>query len=133
MENQNISEEVRWFDLGIILSLTTYRMYAEMKDIQNALKYIVNDSIYTHQIPRVADLVGPYVLSLYPELEGIGVHDSVRGKEAVLEFVSSQKEIFGDSLPVAKMPKDFGYTHIDPVNELIEMKSENNTKVIVIK
>lgn len=108
-------------------------MYAEMKDIQNALKYIVNDSIYTHQIPRVADLVGPYVLSLYPELEGVGVHDNVRGKEAVLEFVSSQKEIFGDSLPVAKMPKDFGYTHIDPVNELIEMKSENNTKVIVIK
>ena len=59
MENQKVSEEVRWFDLGIILSLTTYRMYAEMKDIQNALQYIVNDSIYTHQIPRVADLVGP--------------------------------------------------------------------------
>lgn len=133
MENKKNNEEVRWFDLGVILSLTTYRMYAEMKDIQNALKYIVNDSVYTHQMPRVADLVRPYVLSLYPELEGVGVNENIRGKEEVLDFVSSQKEIFGDSLPVAKIQKDFEYTNIDPVDELIEMKSRSNEKVMVIK
>ena len=133
MEKQENSKNVKWFDLGVILTITSNRKYAKLDDVCETLQFLINDLVYTHQLPRVADTVQPYILSLYPELEGVGVHEIIQSKEEALNFVASQKEIFGDSLPLSRLPEELIDNHIDPVEELIQMKSERNAKILVIK
>ena len=64
--------ESKEFDLGIILSLTTGRIFAKLDKLCDAVDYLTNDKIYTHQMIRVLPILKEYVLSTYPELRGIG-------------------------------------------------------------
>ncbi len=120
MENQEMEKN---FDLGTVLSLTTSRMFSELDKIQEALEYVTGGSIWTHQIPRALGQVAPYILSIYPQLEGIGMDEPINSKEEAIAFVNSQKEIFGDSLPLSPMSKTDGYDHVDPLEELDEMRA----------
>lgn len=123
MNNQESKNNQRSFELGTILSLTTHRMLNDLDKIQEALDFITDDQIMTHQIPRVLDEVTPFILSLYPDLAEVEVDDSINTKEKVEAFVNSQKEKFGDRLPLDKMSKSDGYTHVDPLKELFEIRS----------
>ncbi len=123
MENEEMDKVQKNFDLGTVLSLTTHRMLSEMDKIQDALEYVTGDPIWTHQIPRVMGQVTPYVLSLYPQLEGVGLNEPINSKEEAIAFVNSQKEVFGDSLPLSPMSKSDGYSYVDPIEEAVEMTS----------
>ena len=48
------------FDLGSVLTVTTGRLFTEMEKVYDILNYLSNDSIYTHQIPRVMEAAQPY-------------------------------------------------------------------------
>ena len=118
MEN---NENIRRFDLGIIISVISGRVFTEIENMYDILDYLTGDSIYTHQIPRVMDQVRPYILSIYPGLEGIGSDAIVTCKEEALAYIDEKKKIFGDSLPLKPITKESGYSHVDPLEELSEM------------
>jgi len=123
MENTGIEKNSKQFDLGAILNITTSRLFTSMDDVYEVLNYLTGDSIFTHQIPRVMDAAKPYVLSLHPELEGVGVDVVINSFEDAKAFVDEQKKIYGDKLSLTPMSKTDGYSHVDPIEEAIEIKS----------
>ncbi len=110
------------FDLGSVLTVTTGRLFTEMEKVYDILNYLSNDSIYTHQIPRVMEAAQPYVLTQYPQLEGVGKDVVINSWKDAKAFLDSQKEVFGDSFALSPMPKEM-CEHIDSIEEAIEMRS----------
>ena len=123
MENTGIEKNSKQFDLGAILNITTSRLFTNMDDVYEILNYLTGDSIFIHQIPRVMDAAKPYVLSLHPELEGVGVGVAINSFEDAKAFVNEQKKIYGNKLSLTPMSKTDGYSHVDPIEEAIEIKS----------
>lgn len=122
MENTEIEKNSKQFDLGAILNITTGILFTSMDDVYEVLNYLTGDSIFTHQIPRVMDVAKPYVLSLHPELEGVGVDVAINSFEDAKAFVDEQKKIYGNKLSLTSMSKTDGYSHADPIEEAIEIK-----------
>lgn len=114
MEDNNDKKEI---DLSIILSITTGRLYADFGEICKTLEFITGDDIFIHQVPRVTIAVGQYLTKLFPELYGVGQNDDVKGREQTRKFISLQKEKFGNTRTVGRMPKNEYYIYIDPVVE----------------
>ena len=123
MENTEIEKNSKQFDLGAILNITTGILFTSMDDVYEVLNYLTGDSIFIHQIPRVMDAAKPYVLSLHPELEGVGVGVAINSFEDAKAFVDEQKKIYGNKLSLTPMSKTDGYSHVDPIEEAIEIKS----------
>lgn len=123
MENTEIEKNSKQFDLGAILNITTGILFTSMDDVYEVLNYLTGDSIFIHQIPRVMDAAKPYVLSLHPELEGVGVGVTINSFEDAKAFVDEQKIIYGNKLSLTPMSKTDGYSHVDPIEEAIEIKS----------
>ncbi len=121
MENQEMQRD---FDLGAILNITTSRLFTNMDDVYEVLDYLTGDSIYTHQIPRVMDAAQPYVLSLHPELKGVGDNVEINSFEDAKAFVDEQKKIFGEKLSLKPMSKTDGYSYVDPMEEVDEIHSK---------
>ena len=101
---KNDSNE-REFDLGIILSVTTSRLFTDIENIYNVSEYLSGKNVNSHQIPDILGRAKPYILSLYPDLEGIGEDEVFSSKEDVDKFVNKQKEVFGETLPLKPMYK----------------------------
>lgn len=72
MKNKEINKIQKEFNLGAILNITTNRLFTNLEDVYEVLNYLTGDSVYTHQIPRVMPIAKAYILSLYPELTGVG-------------------------------------------------------------
>lgn len=123
MENTEIEKNSKQFDLGAILNITTGILFTSIDDVYEVLNYLTGDSIFIHQIPRVMDAAKPYVLSLHPELEGVGVGVAINSFEDAKAFVNEQKKIYGNKLSLTPMSKTDGYSHVDPIEEAIEIKS----------
>ncbi len=123
MENKETVKQTKEFDLGAILNISTSRLFTNMDDVYDVLNYLTGDEIYSHQIPRVMKTAKSYVLSLYPELEGIGVDVAISSFEDAKAFVDEQKKTFGEKLPLSPMSKADGYIPMDPIEEAEEMLS----------
>lgn len=123
MEKQEMNKIQKDFDLGAILNITTSRLFTSIEDIVEVLSYLTGDSIYIHQIPRVMEAAKPYVLSLYPELKGVGDDVIINSFEDVKAFIDEQKKIFGEKLPLKPMSKTDGYSYVNPIEEAIEIRS----------
>ena len=125
MNNPELQKD---FDLGAVLNITTGRLFTRMDDVYNVLNYLTGDSIFTHQIPRVMEIAKPYVLSLHPELKGVGDDVEIHNFEEAMAFVDEQKKIFGEKLSLKPMSKDDGYSYVDPIEEAIDITSGKNKK-----
>jgi len=123
MENTGIEKNSKQFDLGAILNITTSRLFTNMDDVYEVLNYLTGDSLFTHQLPRVMETAKPYVLSLYPQLEGVGVDVVINSFEEAKAFIDEQKKIYGDKLPLTPMSKIDDYSHIASMEESIQIKS----------
>ena len=132
MENKEINKIQKEFDLGAILNITTKRLFTSMEDVYEVLNYLTGDSIYTHQLPRVMPLAKAYVLSLYPELTGVGDTVEINSFDDAKAFIKEQKKVFGNKLPLSPMEKNDGYSYVDPIEEAIDMTSEKTNKIVLI-
>ena len=85
MENQEPNQ--REFDLETILNITTGRLFTSMDDIYEILEYLSSDSLATHQLPRVAGIARNYILSIYPELKGVGEDVEINSFDEAKVFI----------------------------------------------
>lgn len=123
MNNQETEKNQRYFDLGAILNITTGRLFTNMDDIYEILNFLTQENLYTHQLTRVADEAESYILTLYPELKGVGKDVKINNFDEAKAFVDEQKKIFGDKLPLSPMRT---YTHISPVKEAFDLISKKH-------
>ena len=132
MENKEINKIQKEFDLGAILNITTKRLFTSMEDVYEVLNYLTGDSIYTHQLSRVMPIAKAYVLSLHPELTGVGDTVEINSFDDAKAFIKEQKKVFGNKLPLSPMGKTDGYSYVDPIEEAIDMTSEKTNKIVLI-
>lgn len=112
---------MRDFDLGDILSITTGYLVSprHMAGVYDILDYMTEDKLFTHQIPRVATLCKGPLLEQHPELARVLVPKwGPEIGEQVFAWLDEQKKIYGETLSVEPLEE---YTHLNPIEELIEI------------
>lgn len=112
---KNIGNESKEFDLGAILSITAGRLFTDMDDYYDILSYLIGEKVSTLSILSDGDVAKKYILSLYPELEGIGVGVVINSYKDVEKFVGEQKKIYGDKLSLTPMPRINDDSYVDPI------------------
>ena len=117
MENKEEKE----FDLAVILTITTLKLFVPVRDFLKALKYITGDDIYTHQMVRVCEDIRPYIIKRYPELDGVGSDFKGTGWDKVTPFIDKMKEKYGATRKLGRLTEKEGYISIDPQVEAENM------------
>lgn len=61
----------RTFPLGQVLSVTTGILLCEMSEVYDILNYMTQDNLFTHQLPRAAEVCKPAILEQHPILKKV--------------------------------------------------------------
>jgi len=115
------------FTIGQILSVYTGKLMCDISDLYKIANFLMDDNLFTHQLPRAAREAKPWLLESLPWLSGLTL-DEVTAKnwKKRLQFYSEQ---FGEFHELAPIPSE-RRSHRDPVEEANEMASG---RVIVVE
>jgi hypothetical protein len=93
------------FPLGDVLSITTGKLLSEshVGGIYEILNYMTGESLYTHQLPRAAEVCKPVLLARFPSLEG--EDPDINGEDEFNAYLSEAKARLGNSFPVPVLNK----------------------------
>lgn len=112
-DNTNTTRE---FSLGAVLSVTTGRLLCPLSELYDILGFMVDESLFTHQLPRVSrECEGP-LLEQHPALRAVRVPD-FDDEPAVHAWIAEQEAKYGAVLDVAPLTPE-NHTRIDPITEL---------------
>lgn len=109
------------YHLGDLLSITDGSLVSprHMDGVYDLIDFVTGEKHLTHQLPRAAHVVRPWLLAQHPWLAGIKV-PALRGKEEVLSWLAGAVERHGELHQVRAMP--FGmYVGREPIAEAREM------------
>ncbi len=118
--------ETKDFHVCDILSITTGRLVSprHMEGVYDILGWMTGESLFTHQLPRVAREAEPVLLAAHPQLATVD-------KEAEINpgnldaWIAARVAEFGETLPVPKLNAD-QHERIDPMSELAEKVHPDN-------
>lgn len=122
--------ETKNFHLGDILSVTAGPLVSprHIEGVYDILGWMTGESLYTHQLPRVANEARPVILAMHPQLAEIdGEACNANNWRAWLD---EQITKYGETLPVPKMTAA-QHERIDPMSELAEKIHPD--KIVVVK
>jgi hypothetical protein len=112
------------FDLGAVLSVTTSVLLCPLDELYEILNFMTGDNLFTHQLPRASRVCGQQILQQHPGLEIVDASGVTR--ENWETFLSEQKHLFGDAVPLVPLT-DWEYK--DPVDEATEMVGEEKVTI----
>jgi hypothetical protein len=118
------------FRIGTILSITHGRLLTSVDELYKILNYMVDDNLYTHQLPRAGRFCEPFIKAQYPELEEKWIYNDEINTENWREYVKKAEEIFGKELEIEKTPAGV-WSYKDPIEEACEMVGKE--KVISVE
>jgi hypothetical protein len=107
------------FPLGTVLSITTGCLLAPngIEGVYGILNWMTQDSLYTHQLPRVGKECMPWILKQHPKL--VDVDASGVNGENWRAWLTDQILRFGETLEIEQLPAGVHY-YIEPISELAE-------------
>lgn len=126
--NQVSNTESRTFPLGVILSVTTGIVLAEIGDVHEFLDFMTGDQLLTHQLPRASEECKEPLLQQFPQLEGVQVPPISDWAECEA-FLKYQGAIRGSFFEVRPLDPD-DHTSIDP---LVELKQMTDAPIIAVR
>ena len=107
-------EEIKVFDLGTVLSVTTGRLLTHIDNVYKILNYMTRDNLFTHQLPRASREMIPIIFSQYPQLKELDASnvDTKNWKE----FLNNAIKKYGNSFTI--IPCDlWEHKFMDPFEE----------------
>ena len=110
------------FDLATMISIISGKLFTSWENLNSALNFLTGESLYTHQIPRAANVASKHILKSYPELEDIGKDVIINSDYEREAFVGSLVKIFGNEFILEPIKED-EYEHKNPLIEAVEMLS----------
>lgn len=118
------------FHIGDVLSVTTGCLVSPrlIGGVYDILNYMTDESLYTHQLPRVCEEAAPVLLKRHPHLANVDT--SGVNQETWRAWLDERVREFGETLPVPKLSTD-EHERIDPLSELAEKVHPD--KIIVVK
>lgn len=126
--------ETHDFPLGVVLSITTGRLLCDIGQVYEILGFMVgdDDTLMTHQLPRVGRECEQPLLDQHPDLAGIVVPEDMNSEEKVGAWLASIAGQYGTSRPVARLaPED--HTSIGPLTELALLRPDLTVIPVVIE
>ncbi len=126
-----MSLETKDFGLGDVLSITHDRLVSRrhMEGVYDILNWMTNDNLFTHQLPRAGRECKPWLLRQHPQLKDVNSNNV--NKDNWEEWLTWHEAFYGETLPVARIPRD-DHTYREPLTELQEMMGSDK-KVIVVE
>lgn len=121
------------FHLGDVLSITTDRLVSpsHIGGVYGILNHMLDDNLFTHQLPRAGKLAKPYLLAQFPQLGDIEPPEHFDGKEHVLRWLAELTLIYGEWFEVEQIP-EIEQDHRDPLTEMAEMLRPDQKIVTVV-
>ena len=121
--------ETKTFHVGDILSITTGCIVSprHMDGIYDILGWMVNESLMTHQLPRVSRECEAFLRETFPDLPT--TTPEFDGPESVFAWLASVEAEHGETREVPRLPR-IDHTPIDPITELKLMLP--NVPIIVV-
>ena len=116
------------FNIGTVLSISHDRLLTNMDNVYKILNYMLDDSLFTHQLPRAARFCQKFVIAEHPQLEEWNDFDKQVNTDNWREFVKKAETMFGKELEISKVPGGV-WTYKEPVEELAEMVGKD--KIII--
>lgn len=113
----------RTFPTETILSITTrYLMtYGGMEALSECMEYLAGEPVWTHQLPRVADELTPWLHEQHPVLAKYDQHSLASGPwRTWREWRDAMVAEIGPTLTVSPIPRN-RHTSIDPITEAVDL------------
>lgn len=112
----------RAFHLGDLLSVTDGHLVSpnHINGVYDVIDYVTGVEHMTHQLPRAAGEVTPWLVQQHPWLTSISVPGGMGSKDEVMSWLAGKAAEFGEFHDVEAMP-DGVYAGRDPIVELREM------------
>ena len=122
--------ETKDFHIGDILSITSGILLSpdHIGGVYNILNWMTGDSLFTHQLPRVARECEPFLLAQHPDL-AIEI-PKISGEEEATAFLTSLYSTLGEFRPVQPLSSN-EHTRIDPITEFRMTRSDEPIIVAV--
>lgn len=124
-----MASELREFSLGAVLSVATGRLLAPSADMHDLIEYMAGGSVWTHQLPRVADECAPALLAQHPRLRDVTVPVELAGEQACLAWLAERIAEYGATLPVEPL---HGHVLREPLTELAELTGPEQILVVEV-
>lgn len=112
----------RAFHLGDLLSVTDGHLVSpnHINGVYDVIDFVTGVGHMTHQLPRAAGEVTPWLLQQHSWLADIPVPGGMGSKDEVMSWLAGMTARFGEFHEVEAMP-DGMYAGRDPIVELREM------------
>jgi len=118
------------FKTEVVISAFTGRMLtSDIGEIYEVLNYLLDDNLFTHQLPRAGRFVKPFILEQHPQLEEWEGYDEHINTENWKEYVEKAHDLFGETLELEPVPNGV-WNYKDPIQEAEEMVGKD--KVISV-
>lgn len=117
-----MTAETRSFHIGDLITVVDGHLVSpdHVDGIYNVVDYVTGQAHMSHQLPRAAKEVTPWLLEQHPWLADITVPDNLRGEADVKAWLAPVVEKYGERHEVKPFP--FGaYVGREPIAELREM------------
>lgn len=116
----------RSFHLGQLLTITGTAMVSpnHMAGVYQIIDFVTGQKHMTHQLPRAADEIKPWLLHQHPWLAQITVPEGLDSKDKVLTWLVKATDQWGAMHEVEQLPFG-GYVGREPLTELEEMIPED--------
>jgi hypothetical protein len=118
------------FDIGTILSISHDHLLTDIGSVYKILNFMLDENLFTHQLPRAGKFCRPFVLQQYPQLEDWNILDKQVNKDNWKEMVEKAKQMFGSELDIEKLPSGV-FNHKNPTEELADMVGKE--KIIEVR
>ena len=98
--------ENRTFTLGQLLNITTGRVLTNMDDINVTMEYLYGKDFCVGDISDNRKKVADYIISVYPNLSGVGQKDVFIHLSDIAEFLEKQTQILGNEFTLSPMDRN---------------------------
>lgn len=122
--------ETKLFPTCDVMSTITGHLVGGIHGIYEVLEWMTGESVYTHQIPRIAREARPVVLAMHPHLAGAIEEAEQVNSDTWRYWLQTWQDRYGLEIAVPKFTADT-HERIDPLSELAEKVHPD--KIIVVK
>lgn len=113
-----------------VLSTVTGRLMGDIGGVYEVLNWMTGESLFTHQLPRVAKEARPVLVAAHPSLQRAIDEAEQVTTENFQEWRQIWEDRYGPTIAVPKMGAD-AHERIDPISELAETFHPDNISVVV--
>ena len=108
------------FDIGTVLSVVYGKLLTDVSNVYEMLNYILDENLFSHQLPRAMRFVKGFILAQHPQLKKWEKENEQITCENWKKYLKLAEKRFGKYLEIKKIPQGL-WLRKNPVEEAIEI------------